>query len=485
CPPFIRVPSQAQQADLEDFTHRLASLDSKLQDRLAQKDSALADGFQTWADEAEKVYDRKWKPIASFQIESEMGTHFEHREDGSIVATSNGAATDTYTLRFTTTEKGIAGFRLEALRDENLPEGGPGLASNGNFMLSRVEVSEIHTAYEAKENPVPITETYADFEQTDFPARDILDDQEDTGWAVLPEVGNYHRLVFNPAHRIGDGEEVQITFRLEFHHVAPVHLLGHFRISYTTERDPLYSPWSVLGPLPSASTEEAFSKDFGPETDLDLAKTYFDGDHRWRERPDLEDGVVQDLEGSGIAATYLYRTIYTPEERKTLLFFGSNDGIQVWLNGKSILAKNVGRPVAENQEKLLVTLKPGDNRLLMKINNQGGGYGFYFRSDLRLDGTDRQMADAFRVADDQRTDEEKRRIRHLYRLAVDPIAAELQSNIDSLQSEKAKVEGSIPTLRVMRDMEEKRPTHVLVRGDYRNLGKEVTADVPAFLPDLP
>ena len=50
---------------------------------------------------------------------------------------------------------------------------------------------------------------------------------------------------------------------------------------------------------------------------------------------------------------------------------------------------------------------------------------------------------------------------------------------------KSDLEEHIPTIMVMRSMNEPRETFVLGRGDYRNQGEKVTAAVPAVLPPLP
>jgi hypothetical protein len=44
---------------------------------------------------------------------------------------------------------------------------------------------------------------------------------------------------------------------------------------------------------------------------------------------------------------------------------------------------------------------------------------------------------------------------------------------------------AIPEIRVMADVPQRRPTHILVRGDYRTLGDEVQPAVPALLGSLP
>jgi hypothetical protein len=53
-----------------------------------------------------------------------------------------------------------------------------------------------------------------------------------------------------------------------------------------------------------------------------------------------------------------------------------------------------------------------------------------------------------------------------------------------LRQEKKDLEARIPSVMVMSQMDQPRPTHVLMRGDYRNLGEPVTPGVPAFLPQL-
>ena len=60
-----------------------------------------------------------------------------------------------------------------------------------------------------------------------------------------------------------------------------------------------------------------------------------------------------------------------------------DDGIKVFLNGKEVLANNVGRGAAPDQEKLELRLKSGKNALLIKIHNGGGPSGFYFKSGFK------------------------------------------------------------------------------------------------------
>ena len=63
--------------------------------------------------------------------------------------------------------------------------------------------------------------------------------------------------------------------------------------------------------------------------------------------------------------------------------------------------------------------------------------------------------------------------------------AELKTQLAAAKQARDELVRSIPQLRVMADGPEVRPTHILVRGDYRTLGEQVSPGVPASLGKLP
>ncbi|HTY35995.1 MAG TPA: putative Ig domain-containing protein [Bacteroidota bacterium] len=136
-------------------------------------------------------------------------------------------------------------------------------------------------------------------------------------------------------------------------------------------------PWYGIGPF-KASGKSAFSVVFPPENEVDLSKSYEGGTLKWTRRTDWTDGTVIDLGKESFCATYMFRTITV--ERDTILpvSLGSDDGIKVWLNGKEILSNNIDRGVEADEESIDLVLKKGENRFLMKVNNNQGGFGFYF-----------------------------------------------------------------------------------------------------------
>ncbi len=137
------------------------------------------------------------------------------------------------------------------------------------------------------------------------------------------------------------------------------------------------SPWHRIGPFGAGNFDEAHSKAFIIETDVDLEKTY--GKLKWELAENFVDGKVHNLSG-GNSATYLYRTIQSGAARELELSLGTDDSFKLWINGKLITDKKITRGVAPDQDKVRVSLVRGENKLLFKIANGGGGYGFYFKT---------------------------------------------------------------------------------------------------------
>lgn len=134
--------------------------------------------------------------------------------------------------------------------------------------------------------------------------------------------------------------------------------------------------WYSIGPFKAAG-ESAFAEAFGPEKETDLAISY--SGFQWQKQMDWPDGKVLSLGKETRCATYLFRVITVPADTVLPLSLGSDDGIRVWINGREILSNNVDRGCEPDQEKIDLVLKKGENKFLMKVNNGGGDYAFYFK----------------------------------------------------------------------------------------------------------
>lgn len=66
-----------------------------------------------------------------------------------------------------------------------------------------------------------------------------------------------------------------------------------------------------------------------------------------------------------------------------------------------------------------------------------------------------------------------------------PATENQRNELTSLEKQSAALQKQIPKLRIMQQVAEPKPTYILVRGDYRNHGKQVTSAIPAVLGKLP
>jgi mono/diheme cytochrome c family protein len=245
-------------------------------------------------------------------------------------------------------------------------------------------------------------------------------------------------------------------------------------------------PWHAIGPFPARDGEKPpFDFAYPPESEIDLKKAYDDGKLTWKDRPEWKDGKPYYLRGEN-CATYLYRTIHAEERQALTLFLGSDDGIKLWVNGKRVLANILVRGVAPNQEKVSVVLEPGENRILMKIVNLQGGYGFYFHT--REKEKDEALEEAQRLVKlplAQRDLSQQVALRRLFRERHAPALSALRVNEAEASQQRSILERSIPRLRIMADLPKRRPTHILLRGDFRKPGDAVEPNVPAILHQFP
>lgn len=138
------------------------------------------------------------------------------------------------------------------------------------------------------------------------------------------------------------------------------------------------SPWHRIGPFREADLKKAHDRAFINETKVDLKKIY--GNLKWNPAEKLDDGKQHQLNGAN-CSTYLYRTIHSSIERKQEISIGSDDSFKIWLNGKMVADKYITRGLAPDQDKIKVDLAKGENKLLLKVSNGGGGYGFYFKTE--------------------------------------------------------------------------------------------------------
>lgn len=152
-------------------------------------------------------------------------------------------------------------------------------------------------------------------------------------------------------------------------------LASRKQFSTQTDQAPvMLSPWYITQPVATATVA---TPGF-PEKAVDLKAKDKQGKKVWQRTNKYPDGAVHSLSAPGAHATYLYRDIKTDKPQTVKVSLGSDDGLQLFLNGQAVITRSVSRGVAPNQDTAILNLKAGKNALLFKVWNGGGGHGFYF-----------------------------------------------------------------------------------------------------------
>jgi hypothetical protein len=180
-----------------------------------------------------------WQPRAW----ASNGPELRPEEDGSYSVVGQNAVFSTYFLQARRNGKGLSALRLEALP---MGGGGPGRASNGNFVLQQIRVyarnaaevaaGDASTPDNAEDSGwvrLPLAFARADIEQDTrseggsyYPIAATLDDGP--GWAIKPGFGQPHVAQWYLAEALPAGDW-ELRVELQQEHGAN-HTLGAFRI---------------------------------------------------------------------------------------------------------------------------------------------------------------------------------------------------------------------------------------------------------------
>ncbi len=147
--------------------------------------------------------------------------------------------------------------------------------------------------------------------------------------------------------------------------------------------DRFINDWWVIGPFDNTE-RKGFSAVYGPETGFDSTKTYSGvagKTVKWTTYSDHTTGYVNFAKRFTPAkdvVSYAYTTINVSEAQTMKFGVGSNDGVRVWVNGKLVLDRMVLRPALPNDDQISVPMKKGENTILVKVDQTGNKWGFYF-----------------------------------------------------------------------------------------------------------
>ena len=213
--------------DLADHEAALATYESERSEKQSQ-----------W--EASYQQDVTWHPLKIENATSDVGADFTPQDDGSWVV-SGKLDKDIYRLTTMLPESGITGLRLEALADPNLPAGGPG-RGNGNFVLNELIAERFDPAAPEKLMRLSFSSPTADFSQNGWAVVGAVDGNEGTGWAISPQMNKSHHAIFPFSEPISTNGPKNLKISMVQKFSDSKHLLGRFRLSYTTSEGTLNRP---------------------------------------------------------------------------------------------------------------------------------------------------------------------------------------------------------------------------------------------------
>jgi hypothetical protein len=169
--------NNADEPDLDLPDQKLEATWRQNQEEAARRLAALAD---KWPLDV-----IRWETPRDGSAQDESKRPARLLEDGSFLFEGKPEERDVYTLRFSSSARGVDQLRLEALTDPSLPSKGPGRTPHGNFVLSEIQVFAAPLSdASAALRPLKIVSATADVEQPGFLISAAVDGDEATGWAV-------------------------------------------------------------------------------------------------------------------------------------------------------------------------------------------------------------------------------------------------------------------------------------------------------------
>lgn len=193
----------------------------QLQQVIATPTPELAAAQVEWEKHLEKS-PGVWSQLELVSKSSKAGAQLDINNDDSIqLAKGETPEHDTYTIEFTSTLPKLTALYLEAMADPLSPEGGPGRGSNGNFALTDLEV------YVDGER-VKLQGANATFSQTGYKVEAAIDDNQGTGWAILPKVNQTHHAVFELVGQSNKPGQRTVRILMK-QNLGSAHLIGRFR----------------------------------------------------------------------------------------------------------------------------------------------------------------------------------------------------------------------------------------------------------------
>ncbi len=142
--------------------------------------------------------------------------------------------------------------------------------------------------------------------------------------------------------------------------------------------------WYLIGPF-EAPDMNFLTTVYPPEKEIKLRGTYAGKKNllvSWKQVKAQPNGfmpLTQLFQPNEQAIAYGLTYLYSPEDREAVLLLGSDDGVRLWVNDQLVHTNPVYRGAYPDQDRVKVSLKAGWNKVLIKVLQGAGGWGYYLR----------------------------------------------------------------------------------------------------------
>ena len=241
-PPLLHLPSEKDSVELA----RLEAAIGKAEAAAKAANGEMAAALTRWeADLRTRLVGSggatgtgTWVAASGEIAKSLGGASLTKQADGSWLAGGKNPNNDTYEITLPANGGMVGGILLEVFPDGSLPGKSLGRGSNGNFVMTGVELAL--RLSDGKEQPIALRSAAADYEQTGYGVAAILENAKAPsakaakGWAIdgnSPDKKLARRAMFLAGAPVAVPAGAVMTVRLRHQSNFGDHNVGRFRLS--------------------------------------------------------------------------------------------------------------------------------------------------------------------------------------------------------------------------------------------------------------
>ena len=160
--------------------------------------------------------------------------------------------------------------------------------------------------------------------------------------------------------------------------------LGFLGFGLTPASRKFITEWNLIGPFDAPDMDSLYTA-YPPEKVIALDKRYPGKGNQevaWRKIQAEPSGYVRLTElikPNEQVVVYALGHVFSPGPVETYILLGSDDAVRIWLNDELVHSNPAYRGAYPDQDSVKVSLRKGWNKVLVKVLQGAGGWGYYVR----------------------------------------------------------------------------------------------------------